>query len=189
MLRIEPRVFLYGALLLLVLPGSWVLAAVAAAVIHELCHIAAVWLLDGTVAGVWVDVGAARIEARLPNRKRELAAALAGPAGSLMLLAVCHVAPKVAICAFLQGMYNLLPIYPLDGGRALRCLLEQVSPARVEDIFPVVENTAVILLLLLALAGGYLLSLGIWPVLAVLLPISRVIRRKIPCKRRRIRVQ
>lgn len=58
---------------------------------------------------------------------RELIAVLAGPAASLLLLSLVRVFPRVAICGLIQGIYNLLPIYPLDGGKALRCLMALVE--------------------------------------------------------------
>ena len=54
---------------------------------------------------------------------RELICILAGPAASLLLLCLARIFPRVAICGLIQGCYNLLPIAPLDGGRALHCLL------------------------------------------------------------------
>ena len=42
---IEPRVYIFLALLLLVLPIRWLVAAVLAAAFHEGFHMAAVYLL------------------------------------------------------------------------------------------------------------------------------------------------
>ena len=182
-------IYVLAALLILVLPISWLLAAAVAALIHELFHIGAVCLLGGRISGFRLGMGSARIEANLPGRGCALLAAAAGPAGSLLLLCCCRWVPKIAVCGAVQGVYNLLPFYPLDGGRILRYLLELLWPDSSETVASVVETSAAIVLLLAAVAGTMACSLGIWPVLVVLFPISGVLRRNIPCKEREMRVQ
>lgn len=189
MSRIDGSVFLFAALLILVLPLSWLSAAVAAALVHELCHIAAAWMLGGQVTGFRLRMGSARIEAQLPGRCQAVLAAAAGPAGSLLLLCCCRWIPKIALCGAVQGMYNLLPFYPLDGGRILRYILEMLCPEWSETVESVVEAAAAVLLLLSAVTVSIVFSLGIWPVVAALFPLSRILGRKIPCKAREMRVQ
>ena len=136
---IEPRVYILLALLLLVLPIRWLVAAVLAAAFHEGCHMAAVYLLGGRCEGIRLSARGARMEASLSGFRRELLAVLAGPAGSLLLLSLYRVLPRVAVCAAVQGFYNLLPIEPLDGGRALRLCLEHWCPHRAERIMTLVR--------------------------------------------------
>lgn len=131
---IEPRAYILLALLLLVLPIRWLVAAVLAAAFHEGCHMAAVYLLGGRCEGIRLSARGARMEASLSGFRRELLAVLAGPAGSLLLLSLYRVLPRVAVCAAVQGFYNLLPIEPLDGGRALRLCLEHWCQHRAEKI-------------------------------------------------------
>lgn len=133
-MQIEPRAYILLALLLLVLPIRWLLAAVAAAAFHEVCHMAAVYLLGGRTGGARLGVQGTRIEAAMPSLPAALTAILAGPVGSLLLMTLCRRIPRIAVCAAVQGFYNLLPIEPLDGGRALRLCLERLCPARAEGI-------------------------------------------------------
>lgn len=123
MIRLDPWAYVTGAAMLLMLPLPWLMAAVLAAAFHELCHLAAVAALGGRVYSLMVGPVGAVMEASLPSPRRELLAALAGPAGSFCLAALHPLAPHLALCALVQGAFNLLPLYPLDGGRALRCLL------------------------------------------------------------------
>lgn len=118
------------ALTLLVLPLPWVAAAVLAAAVHELCHYLAIAALGGQVGGIAVGSGGAAMELGCLSPVRELLAAAAGPVGSLSLMLMGRFFPRLALCGLVQGLFNLLPIYPLDGGRILRRALELALPDR-----------------------------------------------------------
>jgi len=121
----DPWALVFLALLLITLPLPWVAAAVAAAALHELCHLGAVRLLGGQTQGLLLGARGARMEAVLPNPRREILAILAGPAGSLSLMFLAGVFPRLALCGMVQGVFNLLPLPTLDGGRALRLMLRR----------------------------------------------------------------
>ena len=76
--------------------------------------------------------------------------ALAGPLGSFLLISFCHVLPYTAVCGLFQGLFNLLPVYPLDGGRAIRCLLEGISGQNAGRIADWIEFAVLGFLLVLA---------------------------------------
>lgn len=118
------------ALTLLVLPLPWVAAAVLAAAVHELCHYLAIAALGGQVGRIAVGSGGAAMELGCLSLVRELLAAAAGPVGSLSLMLMGRFFPRLALCGLVQGLFNLLPIYPLDGGRILRRALELALPDR-----------------------------------------------------------
>ena len=118
------------ALTLLVLPLPWVAAAVLAAAVHELCHYLVIAALGGQVGRIAVGSGGAAMELGCLSPVRELLAAAAGPVGSLSLMLMGRFFPRLALCGLVQGLFNLLPIYPLDGGRILRRALELALPDR-----------------------------------------------------------
>lgn len=185
MLKIDPAAYVFAALLILLLPLDWLLAAFFAAAFHEACHAGVIVLLGGKIYGIQIGIGGASMETALISRKMEVLSAAAGPMGSFLLVSLCHIFPKLAVCGMIQGLYNLIPVFPLDGGRILRCVLERVLP----------ENAAHLEHLIAVLAAGALAVfwfLIFRDLLAVILGGIWILRariRKRPCKRSRIRVQ
>ena len=169
------------ALALLVLPISWLLAAVTAALFHELCHGAAAVALGGSLGDIRLGERGATMEVGGLSNGRELLAAAAGPVGSLGLLLLGRCFPRLALCGLFQGLYNLLPIYPLDGGRILFCLIRfRHSEGVALKICRRVGALAG------ALAGLGLLWLGLYPGAILVLWMAA---RNITCKDGKLRVQ
>lgn len=162
--------WILGAVGILLLPLPWLLSAVVAACFHEVCHLAALRMLNGRLLGIRIGGHGAVIQAGALSASRELICLLAGPVGSLSLVLLARYVPRVAVCALLQSAYNLLPLYPLDGGRALRCIARLlVPPDRADRFCAVVENICrgTIFLSLICLAVRF--RLGLLPVLAGIL--------------------
>lgn len=165
--KLRPELWIIAAFLLLTLPLRWLFAAVLAAAFHEICHIGTVFLLGGRIDGFSARWDGVKLEAQLTPGK-QLLCTLAGPLGSLMLLAFGKTMPVVAICAGVQGLYNLLPIWPLDGGRALKLLLRMVlNPDLSGKIANFIEITAFLLLFVCGLYLTLWAKLGIMPLLLV----------------------
>ena len=107
--------------------------------LHEAGHLLALYLLGGRAAGVRITVFGAelRTDAAHLSYPAELAVTLAGPAANLacgLLLARLGAwtaaGAHLSLCAF-----NLLPVRPLDGGRALELLVSALAgPAAGERI-------------------------------------------------------
>lgn len=189
MICIEPAFFFFGALLFLTLPLPWVLGACFSALIHELCHLTAVLLLKGQVRWIRVGFGGAEIQADLSGDGCRLVAALAGPVGSLGLLLLWNSLPWAAVCGLIQGLFNLLPIEPLDGSVALRSCLTILCPERAPILADAAQWAAGFLVFFAALAVRWVCSWEHWVVFAGMIPLLMVIRRKIPCKQGKNAVQ
>ncbi len=128
-------------LLLLPTPVSWLVALFGSVLVHELGHALVARHLGVRVLDVtlWPLGGMARL-ASMPEEPRiEAWVALAGPAVNVVAAAVfgclsvlAHVAGLPTLAAgcmvlllvnAMLGAFNLLPAFPMDGGRVLRAWL------------------------------------------------------------------
>lgn len=117
---ISAGVCLYGSLLLLLFPLKLVISIVIAASIHELSHLLMLRCFHVPVSRISISVGGAVIHTAPLLPWQELICAAAGPMGSFLCMVLIRVFPVFSLCAFIQGLFNLLPVYPLDGGRILQ---------------------------------------------------------------------
>lgn len=189
MICIDPWTYLIAAALLLLLPARWLLSALLAAALHELAHLTAIRIVGGRIDRVRIGSHGAKIETVLPGNWQELFCAAAGPAASLSLLFLCPVAPRLALCGLIQGVFNLLPIYPLDGGRMLRCLLCRAFPEKGEKISEGIGTVLSGGLLSVAMLCCIWHHWGIFPLLALGFGLYRLLCGKNSCKNRGNAVQ
>ena len=123
------------------------LRALLAAALHECGHWTAIVLLGGRVRTLRLSaVGAEMaLDTSCPlSYTKEALAAFAGPAVNLILTALCA-QTRWYLFAGLNlslGLFNLLPVRMLDGGRILSCLLNAFAPEKA----PRVVNAVSVLL-------------------------------------------
>lgn len=119
-IRADGSFWFFLALLILTLPLNWVLSALLAAAVHELCHLLMLRFLGVFVYSLRIRPGGAMLDTGPVGPKEELLSALAGPLGSFFLLAFIRTAPRIALCALVQGLFNLIPLGNRDGGRIVK---------------------------------------------------------------------
>ena len=182
MIRIQPSAFILMAALMLLLPIDWLFAAVLAAAVHELGHLAAIHAVGGHLDVICIGSAGAQICTEPLDNRAEFLCAAAGPAASLFLLSLCRFFPKTALCGLAQGMFNLIPVHPMDGGRMLLCVLRRLCPRWAERIFHAIQCLILYGLLTLSLLLAVCGKAGFLPVLACITVLSRLLLSKIPCK-------
>jgi len=173
------------AFLLLVLPIKWVVAFLLAVFVHELCHYAALKLRLKRVNSFHIGICGMEMETESLSYGEEFMCAIAGPIGGLLLLAVYQYFPELSVCGLFQSLYNLLPIFPLDGGRAVRSVANILLPEYAGNICVGVEMAALVCIFLLTIR----LKMGSYTFLTALVLIGKILYGKIPCKPPYLRVQ
>lgn len=102
------------------------LTVLGAAALHELGHWVVLSCLGGSVRTLHLSVFGALMEtdSRRLSYTGETAAVLAGPLANLLAAGLCSLG-ETSFCRVFAGanlalcLFNLLPVRPLDGGRAL----------------------------------------------------------------------
>lgn len=163
---VQPDFCVLIALSLFMLPVQWIGGWVFAAAIHELFHILMMRILRIRILSIGLGASGAVIVSEPMTPFQELLCALAGPLGGLSALLLLRLAPQIALSAAIQSSYNLLPVYPLDGGRAVKCavafLWGEDSANRISKVMSII---VILLLTGAALWISYAYHLGLLPLL------------------------
>ena len=180
-LSIKPYTYIALSILLFTIPLRWFVCWIIAVAFHEICHLIAVKSCGGEILSLSIGVGGAEIQCGNMTEKKNLLSVLLGPVGGLLLACFGHWLPGVALCSFILSVYNLIPVLPMDGGRAL-CIL--FGERKWVYCF---QNIMLMILFVLALLFTFLMKLGLLPVTIV--AILYLKHRKIPCKESFCKVQ
>lgn len=145
-----------------------------AAACHEFGHAAALTLLGVRIDGLRLRLDGAVLRTGPMDYRRELICALAGPAANLAAWAVRRQLPMFAVISLCLAVFNLLPVWPLDGGRVLRAaLLLHFRESFARNAAAVVGVVTCALLMGAAFWMSAGLHGGLWPILAAAILLLR----------------
>ena len=178
-----PSLYILLAFTVLILPIRWVGAWVVAAFFHELCHYTVLRLFRCKVYSVQVRAFGTVMQTEPLRSLVEILSSLAGPLGGFLLLLFARHFPAVAICGLFHSFYNLIPLFPLDGGRAVCALIRKIFPSQLGDrIIIVIENIVAIIFIIIGIYGTFFLKLGPIPLALSAILLLQNKKRKTTCK-------
>ena len=148
---------------------------VFAMLFHELGHCLALWICHIPIQSVQLSLTGAALETESMEYHKEIVCALAGPAASLLLVCAARWFPNLAVISVCLAAFNLIPVPPLDGGRALRAfLLLYWDTITVARILKALSALCGVLLMALSIWASVHLQGGLWPVLVAALVLGRI---------------
>ena len=151
----------------------------AAVTVHELAHAAVLLLLGGRIESVRLSFAQVELRTGLLSDRTELWSTAAGPGINLLCgWLFRRWMPAFAAVSLLLALFNLLPVWPLDGGRLLRTLLRMRWGAAGVD-----ASQTLGLLFGLGLLGGAVFAArrwdaGVWPAVTAGALLVRLLRSR-----------
>lgn len=151
----------------------------AAMTVHELAHAVVLLLLGGEIESVRLSFAQVELRTGLLSDRTELWSTAAGPGINLLCgWLFRRWMPAFAAVSLLLALFNLLPVWPLDGGRLLRTLLRMRWGAAGVDA----SQTLGLLFGLGLLAGAVFAArrwdAGVWPAVTAGALLVRLLRSR-----------
>lgn len=120
-------------ILLLIVPVNMFINILIGVLLHEIAHIYVAKKLNYRVGSITIDIlyGSAEV-GHISDHKDSILVSAAGPVSNLLLLLLSSILNYLVPNSFFETMievnfflflFNILPIYPLDGGRITKSLL------------------------------------------------------------------
>lgn len=119
---IDPEVYLAVPFIILLIPINVFLSWLIAAIVHELGHIVFLSLFNGKITKIRITTGGAIISGSDLCWGKNIVCTLAGPVIGVLPVLFIEYIPVIGLFSLMLTIYNLLPFYPLDGGRILRII-------------------------------------------------------------------
>jgi len=154
------------AMSILLVPFQWVTGWICAAIIHEFGHALALKLFKIKIFGINIGINGAKIMTEPIPCIQEAVCTLAGPVAGLCTLFIAKHTPHITLCGLIQSCFNLIPVYPLDGGRALRCFMQCIlSDSIACKVSTWISGTVIAMFVGVGTWFSFTYTLGVLPIL------------------------
>lgn len=165
-LILSPATVFYWGLFLLLYHDRTLIAFISAVVVHELTHLIIMWLFGGkTTTLIITPMGLTIERSGLLSHQLEFLLSISAPICNLLLAAI-YAKYNLNLCAIEAnlsfGLINLMPIYPLDGGKALLAILQAVtSSSKATRISQIISVIFLVLFWIFGIAIALVLNGGL----------------------------
>jgi len=130
-LEVRPGFVALLCFLFYISPGIVFWSFLMLSALHELGHLALLRIFSIQVGKIRLGAFGAVMNTAPMSFFQEAICALAGPIVNIICFFLLkRRAPGAALLSLLLGCYNLLPVFPLDGGRSLRAILCSLMPLK-----------------------------------------------------------
>ena len=164
-INITPGFYLQCAFWLLFLPVQWVLALGVSVAVHELGHMVALRLMRVPINEINIAPSGVILQTPPLEIWKEILCALTGPACGLCLVLLYRWLPELALFSLFHSVYNLLPVYPADGGRILLGLCQWLMPSGTgSKIAKAVGTVTAVMLAVAGLFGALFTKIGLFSI-------------------------
>ena len=173
--QVHPSLLLWLSILIYLRPRL-ALAFLLSAGLHELGHWLCLCGLGAPPKALYLSAIGAKMDTPPLSYGNTILAAAAGPLASLLGALLWPLFPTLGFFSLCLGLFNLLPLGGLDGGRILYSLLcLRLPEALARQLYLGISTAVAAGLLPLGLYLGHCWSLGLWPGLLGLLLLVKAL--------------